>query len=64
MTFSSVMGGVSADGGAEDTPNSSGVALLLGRGIVADRCLSRSLMDGAALALGAWAVCGCGGWGI
>ena len=56
-TFSSVTGGVSADGGAEDSPSSSGVTLALGRGFMVDRCQRRSLTDGAALALGTWAVC-------
>ena len=37
-TFSSVAGEVHTDGGAEGTPSSSGVALALGRGFVADRC--------------------------
>ena len=57
-TFSSVTGGVSADGGAEGTPSSSGVTLALGRGFVVERCQRRSSTDGdgAALALGAWAV--------
>ena len=59
---SRVTDGVSADGGAERTPSSLGVTLALGMGFLAVQCQRRSLMDGAALALGASA--GCGGWGI
>ena len=47
-TSSGVTGGVSADGATEGTLSSSGVALALGRGFVAERCQRRSSMDGAA----------------
>ena len=60
----SVTGGVSADGGAEGTQSSSGVTLSLGMGFVVDRCQRRSSMDGVALTLVVWAVCGFGGWGM
>ena len=37
-TSSDVTGGVSADGGPEGNPSSSGVTLALGRELVVDRC--------------------------
>ena len=63
-TSSGVTGGVSADGGSEGTLSSSDMALALERGFVADRCQRRFSVDGAGLALGAWAVEDFGGWGI